>query len=453
MKMVKIGSGSAFWGDMLEPALEMAERGGVQYMGFDHLAELTMAILNRQKAKNPKLGYIPDIIPWMKELLPLTAPRGIKMITNAGGANPVQGAIEVKKVAESLNLGGMKIGVVSGDDILPYIDDIRKAGWKFKNLDTGEEDIDRIRKDIVAANAYIGADLIRDELNNAADLIVAGRVSDNALYVGPLMHAFGWDFSEKYTDLLSAAITVGHIIECSACCTGGMSNMWRYSKRPWEIGFPIAEFYENGEAVITKTPGSGGIVNEWTIKEHLLYEVMDPANYMMPDGIADFTSVRLTEEGPDRVRVSNMRGEKRPDTLKVCIGYQDGFIGEGTIYFPWPDALEKAEWSEKWIRERFKLLGIQFEDLRIDYVGVNMLHGETAPAEDKNYNEVGLRIAGKTKTMEEADAIRREASHLWIAGPIGASFGAPLKVRPVIALWPSLVPRESVKIESQLMEV
>jgi hypothetical protein len=453
MKMVKIGSGSAFWGDMLEPALELAERGGVQYMGFDHLAELTMAILNRQKAKNPKSGYIPDIIPWMKELLPIAMPKGIKMITNAGGANPVQGAIEVKKVAESLNLGGMKIGVVSGDDILPYIDDIRKAGWKFKNLDTGEEDIDRIRKNIVAANAYIGADLIRDELNNAADLIVAGRVSDNALYVGPLMHAFGWDFSDKYTDLIAAAITVGHIIECSACCTGGISNMWRYSKRPWEIGFPIAEFYENGEAVITKTPGSGGIINEWTIKEHLLYEVMDPANYMMPDGIADFTSVRLTEEGADRVRVSGMRGKKRPDTLKVCIGYQDGFIGEGTIYFPWPDALEKARWSEKWIRERFKLLGVQFEDLRIDYVGVNMLHGETAPLEDKNYNEVGLRIVGKTKTMEEADVIRREASHLWIAGPLGASFGTPLKVRPVIALWPSLVPRESVKIESQLMEV
>jgi hypothetical protein len=180
---------------------------------------------------------------------------------------------------------------------------------------------------------------------------------------------------------------------------------------------------------------------------------MDPANYMMPDGIADFTSVKLTEEGPDRIRVSGMGGKKRPDTLKVCIGYQDGFIGEGTIYFPWPDALEKARWSEKWIRERFKLLGVQFEDLRIDYVGVNMLHGETAPLEDKNYNEVGLRIVGKTKTMEEADVIRREASHLWIAGPLGASFGTPLKVRPVIALWPSLVPRESVKIESQLMEV
>lgn len=453
MKMVKIGAGSAFWGDMLEPAVEMAERGGVQYMGFDHLAELTMALLNGMKQKNPKAGYIPDIVPWMKALLPIAIPKGIKLITNAGGANPVQGALEVKKVAESLNLGGIKIGVVSGDDIFPYIDDIRKEGWKFKNLDTGEEDIDRIRKDIVAANAYIGADLINEELRNGADVVVAGRVSDNALYVGPLMHAFGWDFSDKYTNLIAAAITVGHVIECTAGCTGGISNMWRFSRRPWEIGFPIVEFYENGEAVVTKTPGSGGIVNEWTIKEHLLYEVMDPANYMMPDGIADFTSVKLTEEGPDHVRLSEMRGKKRPDTLKVCIGYQSGFIGEGTIYFPWPDALEKARAAEKWVRERFKRLDVQFEDFRIDYVGVNMLHGEAAPVEDKNYNEVGLRIAGKTKTREEADAIRREATHLWIAGPIGASLGTPLRVRPVIALWPSLVPREAVKIESQLMEV
>ena len=185
MKKVEIGSGSAFWGDMLEPAVEMCEKSSVQYVGFDHLAELTMAILNRMKAKNPESGYVQDIIPWMKKLLPVAVPKGIKLMTNAGGANPVQAALEVKKVIKDLNLGKMKIGVVSGDDILPYIDEIRADGWKFKNLDTGEEDIDRIRDNIVAANAYIGADLIVKELKNGADLIIAGRVSDNALYVGP----------------------------------------------------------------------------------------------------------------------------------------------------------------------------------------------------------------------------------------------------------------------------
>ena len=453
MKKVTIGSGSAFWGDTLEPAVEMAERSDVQYMGFDHLAELTMAILNRMKAKNPESGYIQDIIPWTKKLLPITASRGIKMITNAGGANPVQAALEVKKVVQELNVGSMKIGAVYGDDILPYIDDIRSQGWKFKDLDTGEEDIDRIRDNIVAANAYIGADLIIDVLQNGADMVIAGRVSDNALYVGPLMHEFGWDFSDEYTDRIASAITIGHIIECSACCTGGMSNMWKVSERPWEIGFPVAEVYENGEAVITKTPNSGGIVNQWTVKEHLLYEIMDPANYLMPDGIADFTSLKLSEEERNRVKITDIKGKKRPDTLKVCIGYRNGYIGEGLIFFPWPDALEKAKWADKWVRERFKRLNVRFEELRIDYVGVNMLHGETAPVIDKDYNEVGLRIVGKTKTRAEAEVIRREATHLWTMGPVGASFGVPLNVRPVIALWPSLVPREAVKVESQIMEV
>jgi len=180
---------------------------------------------------------------------------------------------------------------------------------------------------------------------------------------------------------------------------------------------------------------------------------MDPSNYMMPDGIADFASLHLEEEGRNRVRVTDMKGEKRPDTLKVCIGFRDGFIGEGMVFFPWPDALEKAKFAEKWIRERFKRLNVDFKELRIDYVGVNMLHGEAAPFEDKDFNEVGLRIAGRTNTREEAAVIRREATHLWTMGPIGSSFGVPLNVRPVIALWPTLVPRDAVKAESQIMEV
>ena len=298
----------------------------------------------------------------MKTLLPVTMPKGIKMITDAGGANPIQAAREVVKIAKGLKYKGMKIGVVYGDDILSDLDSIRQNGWIFKNLDTGEEDINRIRKDIIAANAYIGADLITKELRNGADVVITGRASDNALYVGPLMHEFGWDFSDKYIDRVGAAVTVGHIIECSACVTGGMSNMWKVSKRPWEIGFPIAEVFENGDAVITKTPNSGGIVNEWTVKEHLIYEVMDPSNYMMPDGIADFTSLKLKEEGPDRVKVTGMRGKGRPETLKVCIGYRDGFIGEGLAFFPWPDALEKAKWADKWVRERFNRLGV------VDYI-------------------------------------------------------------------------------------
>ena len=453
MKKVTIGSGSAFWGDMLEPAVEMAERSGVQYIGFDHLAELTMALLNRMKMKNPEAGYIPDIIPWMKKLLPVTAPKGIKMITNAGGANPLQAALEVKKVIKSMKLGPMRIGVVSGDDVLPSLDEIRGQGFKFTNMDTGEEDIDRIRGDIVAANAYTGADEIITELRNGADVIITGRVSDNALYVGPLMHEFGWEYTDEYVNQVAAAVTIGHIIECSACVTGGMSNMWKASERPWASGFPIAEVFENGDAIITKTPDSGGIVNTWTVKEHLLYEVLDPHNYLMPDGIGDFSTIKLNDVGPNRVKVSNLSGKKRPDTLKLCIGYRDGYIGEGMVLFPAPDALEKARFAEQWLRERFKILGVEFEELRIDYIGVNTLHGEAAEIEDKDYNEVGIRVAGKAGTRQEAETVRREATHLWTQGPIGSSFGTPMNVRPVIKLWPTLVPRELVRTESQLMEV
>jgi len=453
MKKVSVGSGSAFWGDMLEPAVEMAERSDVQYIGFDHLAELTMALLNRMKLKDPQKGYVPDIISWMKKMLPITTPKGIKMISNGGGANPLQAAYEVSKIAKDLGLSGIKIGVVSGDDILPYLDDIRKEGWKFTNMDTGEEDIDRIRGKIVAANVYTGADEIIKELKNGADVVICGRVSDNALYVGPMMYEFGWDFSDEYIDRVAAAVTIGHIIECSACVTGGMSNMWKVSERPWDSGFPILEVYENGEAVVTKTPDSGGIVNTWTVKEHLLYEVIDPSNYLMPDGIADFTRIKLTEEGRNRVRVSNMGGKRRPDTLKVCIGYRDGYIGEGQAMFPWPDALKKAQFAEKWLRKRFEKLGIQFDELRFDYIGINTLHGVAAPIEDKDFNEVGLRIAAKAKTQEEAEYVRREATHLWTQGPIGVSFGTPGLVRPVIKLWPALVPREAVKVTSQTMEV
>jgi len=189
------------------------------------------------------------------------------------------------------------------------------------------------------------------------------------------------------------------------------------------------------------------------VKEHLLYEIVDPANYLMPDGIGDFTALQLVEEGRNRVRVINMKGKKRPDTLKVCIGFKDGFIGEGLVYFPAPDALEKAKWAAKWVKERFKKSGVNFRELRVDFMGVNMLHGEAATIEDKDYNEVGLRIAGRTNTYKEAEVVRREATHLWTMGPVGASFGVPMNVRPVIALWPSLVPRDAVKVESQLMEV
>lgn len=456
MKSIRIGSGSGWWGDMLDPAVELAEKGDVNYIGFDHLAELTLSILQRMRKRDPKMGYIPDIIPWSKALLPITFEKGIKMITNAGGANPESAADEVVKIAKGLGLTDMKAGVVTGDDITDRLNDIRRKGWKFTNIDTGEEDIDRIEGKIVAANVYIGADTIIECLRNGADYVITGRASDNALYVGPVMHEFGWDFSDKYTNLVAAAITNGHIVECASCCTGGMSNMWKVINKPWRIGFPIMEISENGDSIISKVEGSGGLICEWTIKEHLVYEIHDPTSYLMPDGISDFTQIRLEEIDKNKVRVTgSANGRPRPDTLKVCIGFQDGFIGEGMVFFSWPDALEKARKAEEVIRERYKYLGIHPEELRIDYVGYNMMHGPLSHSvEDHDWNEMGLRIIAKTKTKDEAEAVRREVTHLWAdLNPITGAAGVPIRTRPVISLWPTLVPRDEVPTQSFIKEV
>jgi hypothetical protein len=229
--------------------------------------------------------------------------------------------------------------------------------------------------------------------------------------------------------------------------------MWKTTDPEREIGFPIAEFHENGDAVITKTPDSGGVVNEWTVKEHLLYEIQDPKRYVMPDGIADFTALSLQDEGNDRVRMTEMRGEGRPRLAKACLAYNNGWIGEGMAFFPWPDALEKATFSERWLRARFERLGTPFEELRIDVVGVDMLHGAAAPANEHDYNEVGLRVAVRAARREHAEVVRREITHLWTMGPIGSSIGVPARVRPVVSLWPTLVPWDIVDVVSEQIEV
>ncbi len=453
MKTIRIGNGSAYWGDMLDPAVELAEKGDLDYLGLDHLAELTLAILQRMKAKNPNEGYIQDIVPWTEALLPLTHRNQVRMITNAGGANPDAGGRQVVEIARRLGLTGLKVGVVTGDGVVDKLDHLAADGVRFVNMDTGEEGLDRIRSDIVAANAYIGSDPIVEALAEGAEVVVTGRISDSALTVGPIMHEFGWTFTTPDWNKIGAAITVGHIIECACFCTGGGSCQWREAVEPWHIGFPIAECSDDATAVITKVPGSGGIVNQWTVKEQITYEVTDPANYAMPDGIVDFSSLRLQEVGPDRVRVTDMRGKPRPGTLKVCIGYRDGWIAEGLLLFSWPDALAKARRAEEIVRGRLPRLGVQPLELRFDYLGVNTLHGTTAPAVRDEVNEVGLRLAARCRTAEEADVVRREATHLWTLGGVGTAFGVPFRPRPVVSLWPTLIPRDAVETRVRIEEV
>jgi len=456
MKKVRIGWGSASWGDMNEPALELLKKGNLDYLGADYLSELTLSILQRWKSRDPKKGYIPDLLPHMKVELPYVREKGVKIVTNAGGANPQAGAEEVIKIAKSLGFTGLKFGICWGDDILPRIKEYRAKGIKFKNLDTGEEDIDRIADKVVAATCYVGADAIVDVLKGGADVVIAGRASDNALAVGPWMHEFGWKYEEPYWNKISAAVAVGHIIECGACCAGAMSSQWKSIKEPWKVADPIAEMDENAECIITKLEDAGGLVNVGTVKEHLVYEIHDPRNYLMPDAIPDFTTIKIEQAGENRVKVSNLTGKKRPDMLKVALGYEDGFIGEGHIWFPAPDAFEKAQWAEKWMRERIKLIDGQYDELRIDYLGVNTLGGSTVPfppSYAREMYECGLRMVVKCKTEAEAERLKRIPSWLWTHGPIGSSFGAPFPVRPIISMWPTLIPRSEVPTYSEVKEV
>ncbi len=449
---VRIGSGAGFWGDALDPALEALEKGRLDYLSFDFLAELTMALLQRLRSKNPEAGYVPDVVDYMRATMPLARKAGTKLISNGGGVNPMAAGRALVNVAKQLELGGTRIGVVEGDDLLHRIDEIVASGVELVNMDTGDKDFARIRPKVVAANVYTDASGIIQCLEQGANVVVAGRVSDNALYVGPVMHEMGWTYEPAYVDRVASAVTVGHVLECSAACSGGLSSRFADMPHMGRVGFPYADFFPDGSALVSKVEGSGGRVDQFTIKEHLLYEINDPRRYIMPDGIADFTSLSLQEVGDNGVRLTGMAGSGRPDTLKLVIGYEDGWIGEGMLFFPWPYALARARKAKETLLERFERLGLKAEEIQFDFIGVDMLHGPAAGKTETDHNEVGLRVAVRTRTKDEAEKVRRACAHMWIMGPGGTSFGTPMKPRPVVALWPTLIPRELVTQKVTLLE-
>lgn len=442
----RIGAGAGYWGDMIDPAVELIEKGDVSYVSFDLLAELTVALLTRAKQRDPSKGYVPDVVPIMQQALPAARRNGVGLITNGGGANPASAGLAAARVACDQGLPDTRIGVVTGDDLTERLAEIRASGWKFSHLESGEEDIDRIADRVVAVSTYTGADGVIEALDGDADVVIGGRLADSALYTGPLMRHFGWSFEAGDWEKIGAALTVGHVLECAGIACGGMSSQWRLSEAPWRLGFPLAEVQADGTAVVTKVPGTGGVINEWTIKEHLLYEVHDPFNYLLPDGVVDLGGVSVTELGPHTVRLTGMTGRRRPDTLKVQIGYEDGYIAEGRTMFPWPDALEKADFCERLVRERIRHLGVEPVEMRFDRVGWDALAGPAAPPPPPGCqpNEVELRMVAKCRTRAEGEIARRAMLLPATAGPVGTAFGAPLPLRKVVALWPTLVPRELV---------
>ncbi|MDF3351626.1 DUF1446 domain-containing protein [Sulfitobacter sp. KE34] len=452
--VVRLGSGSGFWGDAIDPAEESLRKGKLDYLCMDYLAELTMALLQRMKMKNPEAGYIPDLIDHMRTLLPLARKSGTRIICNGGGVNPRAAGEQLRILADELGLTGLRIAVVEGDDMVERIDELVDAGEPLLNMETGEGSFGELRERVVAANVYTDSSGIRQALAEGADVVVTGRVSDNALYVGPIMHEFGWSQDAAHADLIGSAITAGHIVECASACSGGMSSCFAEMPQMGMVGFPIVEFSRDGTFVVTKPEDTGGKVNGFTVKEHLVYEIADPANYIMPDGIADFTTLTLEDLGNDRVRISGVRGKGVPEQLKLVIGYQDGWIGEGMVMFPWPRAYERAVKARQTLTERFERLGLQADDILFNFVGLDTLHGPATKDTDiPDLNEIGLRVAAKTGSRSEADKIRRACTQLWIMGPGGSAFGTPSKPRPVVAVWPTLIDHAAVTQSVTLLEV
>lgn len=443
--MIRIANGQGFWGDWLEAPVRLVEQGPIDYLVLDYLAEVTMSIVQKQKQADPSLGYARDFPPLIGRIAAAMKERHIRVVANAGGVNPIACAQEVKRLAP-----GLKVAVVLGDDVYDRIDDILGRGLPLANMDTGEP-LSSIRDRITSANAYIGAFPLAEALATGADVVIAGRSTDTALALGPMVHEFGW--RPDQFDLLAAGTIAGHIVECGAQCTGGNCIAdWQNIPDFANIGYPIIEAEADGTFVITKHAGTGGRVSLDTVKEQLLYELGDPQNYITPDCVADFTSVRLAEDGPNRVRVTGIKGQPATPFLKISLSYLDGYKSTGTIVYSWPDALEKAQAADRIVRQRLNDLGLQFDETYTEYFGANACHGPAAPVLTQPA-EVMLRLSVRSRDRRAVDRFTREMIPLVLNGPptgTGYGEGRP-SVREIVAYWPALIPRNEIQTSVEVV--
>lgn len=444
MRTIRIGSGAGYSGDRIEPAVELAEKGDIQYLVFECLGERTVALAQQARLKDPEAGYDPLLEERMRAVLPLCAAKGIKIVTNMGAANPLAAARKTAHVARSMGLASLKIAAVLGDDVLD--------ACKQRDLPIMEFDgtISQLGNRLISANAYLGAEPIAAALKGGADVVITGRASDPALFLGPIIHAFDWPLDDW--NLLGKGIVAGHMLECAGQVTGGY-----FADPPYKdvadlarLGFPIGEVGEDGSLVITKVQGSGGAVTAQTCKEQLLYEVHDPARYVQPDVIADFSQVTIEETGRDRVRIRGARGGDRPETLKVSVGYVDSFIGEGQISYAGPGALARGRLALDIVRERLELTGVRTSEVRFDLIGVDSLHGPLLSAHASEPYEVRVRVTARTENLREAVRIGNEVETLYTNGPAGGG-GAFKSARDVVAVASVLLPRELVKPQVQFV--
>ena len=440
-KTLRIGSGSAWWGDRVEPAALNAARGDLDFLCFETMAEATVSAAQVRARRDPTFpGYDTYLDDRMRAVLPACMARGTRIISNQGWVNPDGAAERIVELLREMGLTSVKVAAVNGsiitDRVLELTDTILESGEPTATLAAS----------LISAEAYLGAEPIVEALAAGAQIVVTGRVADPSLFLAPMMHVFGWRADQH--ELLGAGNGIGHLMECGAQVTGGYFTDpgFKDVPEPWNFGFPIAEVEADGSCVITKTPGSGGAVTRATVKEQMLYEVHDPANYLTPDVVVDFTQARIEEIGQDRVRVTGLTGKPRTETLKVSLGCTEGFIGEDMFFYAGPGALRRARLARTILEERFKIVKLEAQDMRIDFLGLNAVHGAATPADAPEPYEIAVRVAARTRTRAEAAKVGREVDGMAVSGIAHTGKRVPHqeRTREVIGVWSTLAPRSAV---------
>ena len=447
-RTLRIGAGASYAGDRVEPATLLAERGELDYLVYETLAERTIALANLERRRNPEAGYNELLEDRFYSALPHCKRNGTRIITNMGAANPAGAAKRTAEIIRELSLGPMKVAAVLGDDVLEYC----AANADTLKLMERDAPLSSLEGKIVSANAYLGADVIVEALRNGADVVLTGRGGDCSLFLAPMMFEFGW--KENDWNILGKGQTGADMVECGANVSGGFFADPGYKEVPelWNLGYPMLEVEADGTIVVTKLPDTGGVINRAICIEQMIYEIHDPAAYITPDVVVDFTQVNIEEIGPDRVRITGGRGKPRPEQLKVSVGVLEGWIGEAEIVYAGLGCLERAKLAEKIVRERLKIGGVNLQELRVDYLGLNALHGDASlPLKEPPY-EICLRFAGRARDRRDAVKLAYEVETLVGKGP--ASSSIPRKhLREVLAIYSVLVPRSAIQSRVDITEV
>ncbi len=456
MRSIRIGNGQGFWGDNVDAPVELLRGGPIDYIGMDYLAEVTLSIMMRQKLKDPRLGYATDFLGFIRRVLPEIKERNVRILANAGGLNPRACRAKIFEIARELGVSGFRVGVVEGDDIFPRLRELIAAGHEMKNMDSGGPLAPEVDK-VMSANAYLGARPVVEALKQDALIVLCGRITDTALALAPMIHEFGW--AEDDWDRLAAGTIAGHIIECGAQCTGGNFSRWWEVPDLWNVGYPVVEAREDGTFTVSKHPGTGGMVTVDTVSEQLLYEMSNPKEYITPDVIADFTSIRLEQEGPDRVRVFGIQGRPRTPFLKVSSSYLAGYKASGQITLSGPRAVDKAKLAAEVVWKRLERAGVTFpeENRSTELLGTGACLPGIFQASEAEPAEVVLRLGVRDADPGKVERFGKEIAPLITAGPPGVTgfAGGRPRAQEIMAYWPALLAREEVesRIEVTVEEI